>query len=192
MTENDNYNFGSEVFIPSDGSMEREQARSKARRKAHKKKSAKQQWVRAILWNLRFLALRVAGLLREADDEKWEDAYRRWVHKRAENIISTVKRTVCRKERARFFRFLAKASKGKLSPAKQWDKEIQVEAAYEAAHYDDPHSFGQKTFEEVRPFCNIGMAPRSLRRLLQQLGLPLRRDKRGRPLGSRNRKSAAR
>lgn len=191
MTENDNYNFRSEIFIASDGSIEREQARSKARRKAHRKKSAKQQWVRAILSNLRFLALRVAGLLREANDEKREDAYRRWVRKRAQNIIKTVKRTVSGKERARFFHFLAKASKGKLSRPKQWDKEIQVEAAYEAAH-DDAHSFGQRTFEEVRPFCNRSMAPRSLRRLLQQLGLRLRLDKRGRPLGSRNRKSAAR
>src|SRR6516225_4624712 len=118
MTENDNYNFRSEIFIASDGSIEREQARSKARRKAHRKKSAKQQWVRAILSNLRFLALRVAGLLREANDEKREDAYRRWVRKRAQNIIKTVKRTVSGKERARFFHFLAKASKEKLSRPK--------------------------------------------------------------------------
>jgi hypothetical protein len=186
----------SEVFIPSDGSMEREQARSnarrKARRKARKPKSAEQQWARALRRNLRWMAFRAARFSRDANNKKLDPVYRQWARRKAEAIINGTKKKIDSKDRERFDRYLVRASEGKLPRVKQWDVEMQVEEAYAdvcQAARETPTSERKPTFDEVSLSSN--MHPRTLRRLVTQLGLPLRKDKVGCPRGTRQKEKRA-
>jgi hypothetical protein len=178
-------------FKPCDGTMEWERARLRAIRRARRPKSPEQQRARALKWNLRWMAYRAARFLRDANNKKRDPAYRQWAREKAEAIINGTKKEIDSKDRRRFDRYLARASEGKLPRVKQWDVEMQIEEAYAdvcQAARETPTSERKPTFDEVSLSSSMpSMDARSLRRLVTQLSLPLRKDKVGRP-----RRSAAR